>query len=68
MARYTVERSPIGRGRHLYHVFVEGYSIPVFTSRFPEAAHERKEVLESEAAKVEADRQSRNCDRPMVEA
>jgi hypothetical protein len=63
--RYSVERSPIGRGRYLYEVMAEGFPIPVYTSRYPEAAHERKESLDREAAKMAADRRARNCDLPL---
>jgi hypothetical protein len=62
MSHYAVERSPIGHGRYLYHVMVEGFAVPAFTSRYPEAAHERKESLEAEAAKANADRRASNCD------
>jgi hypothetical protein len=47
--RYSVERSSLTRGRYLYLVmawFSEDSNVCVFTSRFPEAAHERKEALE----------------------
>jgi hypothetical protein len=65
--RYSVERSPLTRGRYLYLVmawYSEESNICVFTSRFPEAAHERKESLEAASAKVAADRLARNCDDP----
>ncbi|HEV8068650.1 MAG TPA: hypothetical protein VGP76_13010 [Planctomycetaceae bacterium] len=65
--RYSVERSPLTRGRYLYLVmawFSEDSNVCVFTTRFPEAAHERKESLEGTSAKVAADRVARNCDDP----
>lgn len=66
--RYTVERSSLTRGRYLYLVmgwYSEESNICVFTSRFPEAAHERKDALEGASAKVAADRVARNCDLPL---
>ena len=50
----------------MYHVFADGFEIPIFTSRYPEAAHARKERLVAEAAKIAADRRARNCDLPRM--
>jgi hypothetical protein len=64
--RYSVERQPTGRGRYVYQVMADGFPIPVFTSCHAEPAHERKEALDREAARMAADRRARNCDLPMV--